>query len=162
MSRDRGLPTDSTLGDRRAPDRDQQASRKRDLHRHACRWLAGKELGIDVVDFRKRALVRNEHRRVDDEIRATPSGAQDSIEICERLPCLLGERSAGRFSSLGIDAGLSRNEDESPRAHRLRVRADLGRQAGPCHNFAFHTTPLRRLSVVAIRSRGLSSQGRRV
>src|SRR5438270_13265107 len=79
-----------------ATDRDQQALREWQLHRHS-RWrLARKELRIELVELWESARVGNEDGRVDHELGTAGARAKHCIEVPKRLSCLLAEARAGR------------------------------------------------------------------
>jgi hypothetical protein len=85
-------------------------------------------------------VVGDEHSRAHDEVQSAVAGAQDGVQVGERL-ARLGEGRAGGVPGLGVDAGLAGDEHESSGAHTLRVGPDLLRQSGAAHDLAFHLSP---------------------
>jgi hypothetical protein len=117
----------SGVGDGGATDRDEQATRKRHLHRHPRRRFTREELGVQLVQFGERVLVAQKDDRVDHQRKAAPAGSKYSVQIGERLPRLIRERVTGRLTGRGINARLPRNEEEPSSADGVGIRADLGR-----------------------------------
>ena len=74
---------------------------------------------------------------LDDAIERSPRGFEDSFQVLESAPGLLGDSAGDELLGGGIKSGLSGGEDEIAAANALRIGSDrLGRRRGGDDRFA--------------------------